>query len=119
MSYGPTNFRTTVIKSYHQDETTDVSQTAPPAIADDDSGSDYNSTADITVPLTPTKRRGRPKSSKNKPKITVEAFLTAKEEHNHKLSLTLRQKGKITASGRSFEASDKTEIDALINNDVF
>ena len=89
MPYGSTNFRTTVVKSYHQDETTDISQTTSSAVADNNSESDYNPTADITVPLALIKRRGRSKGSKNKPKITVKVFLMIKKKHNHKLSLTL------------------------------
>ena len=92
MPYGSTNFRITVVKPYHQDETTNVSQTASSAIADDNSESDYNPTADITVSLALTKRRGRPKKSKNKLKITstiVKVFLITKKKHDHKLSLTL------------------------------
>jgi len=123
MPYGSTNFRTTVVKPYHRDETTDVSQAAPPDVTDRDNDSDYNPTADVTV----KRGRGRPKGSKNKPKATpaatdrptTETFLSAKEEQDHKLSLTLRQQGKITTPGEPFEASDKAEIDTLIDNNVF
>jgi hypothetical protein len=128
MPYGPTNFRTTVVKPYHRDETTDISAapldvTNPPDVEDENNDSDYEPTADITV----KRGRGRPKGSKNKPKTTpatmngpaTETFLSAKEEQDRKLSLALRQQGKITTPGEPFEASDKAEIDGLIDNDVF
>ena len=89
MPHGPTNFHTTVIKPYHQDKTTEISQIAPPAITNNNSRSDYNPTTNITAPLAPTKRREYLKGSKNKPKTTVKAFLTTKKEYNYKLSLTL------------------------------
>jgi len=98
MSYGPINFRITVVKSYYRDEITDVSVvsltiTNSLDIKDRDNDSDYNSTADIIV----KRDRERSKDFKNKPKITsaatdrltTEIFLSAKEEQDRKLSLTL------------------------------
>jgi len=92
MSYEPTNFRTTVIKLYHQDKTTNVSQTASSAITNNNSESDYNLTANITVPLTLMKRRERSKKFKNKLKVTSiidKVFPMIKKKHDHRLSLTL------------------------------
>ena len=113
-----TNFRTTVVKPYYRDNgTTDI----PPA------------------PEIPEKRRpGRPKGSKNKPKLAtsegldtlmtdyahncpdaVDAYLSSKEHAALELSTKLRAEGKIKADGAPFELSDQTEIEALISQDTF
>jgi len=89
ISYEPTNFRITVVKSYHRDKTTDISVasltvTNPSDVKNRNNDSDYNFTADVIV----KRDRERPKDSKNKPKITLAAtnrlttktFLSAKKE---------------------------------------
>ena len=94
MLYRSANFRTTVVKPYHRDETTDVSQAAFLDITDRNNDFDYNPTTDVTV----KRSRERPKGSKNKPKATpaatdrptTEIFLLAKKEQDRKLFLTLQ-----------------------------
>ena len=75
----------------------------------------------------PIKRgRGRPKGSKNKIHCTEDdetelpmSFITGKEQADHELSLKLRKEGRITTLGLPFEASDRQEIDNLIDRGVF
>jgi hypothetical protein len=151
MPYGPTQFRTTVVKPYYRDESVEISTILPPTTTPDDDRDDNHSeytpedtvkttittttTTDAITSVAPThRRRGRPKGSKNKPKIVStasnvtnvddsclnnETLLTAKEEYDHQLSLTLRSEGKITTPGKPFEASDQAEITTLIKDGVF
>ena len=46
-------------------------------------------------------------------------FMTSKEQADQELSLKFRKEGKITDLGAPFEASDKQEIDNLIDRGVF
>jgi hypothetical protein len=46
-------------------------------------------------------------------------LIRGKERADQKLSLKLRKQGKITTPGTPFKASDKQEIDNLIDKDVF
>lgn len=46
-------------------------------------------------------------------------ILSAREQYDLNLSLHLRKEGKILTPGNPFEASDKTEIDALIAFNLF
>lgn len=96
----------------------------------------------------PAKRgRGRPKGSKNRPKVQMDrqhfsglenldqedcfvwamengseinmAFITAKEEADYELAVKLRREGAITTPGEPFEASDIQEIQGLEDNGVY
>jgi hypothetical protein len=65
------------------------------------------------------RRRGRPPGSKNKPKNTSAAHITQKEMNNNALAKKLRRNGKITTPGKPFKKSQRIEIEALINNNIF
>jgi hypothetical protein len=132
MSYGPTNFRSTVVKPYYATSETPqeeaemepfnepTDQSPPPPIDDMPSGQSIDDSQ-------PIKRgRGRPKGSKNKVHCTEGStttlsmsFMTGKEQADYELSLKLRKEGQITVPGRPFEASDRQEIDNLIDRGVF
>lgn len=138
LPHGPTNFRSTVVKPYHKDETT---QSPSPddelhENTDIDENDDENSWCPPSIEneASGTSRRGRPKGSKNKPKLMsrpnslpivsqsstpTETMMSAKEEQDRQLSIRLRGEGKITSPGDPFEASDKEEICALMANNVF
>ena len=126
MPYGPTDFRSTVVKPYYtlsepfQDNEGESLDRSPPS--EDDIG-DHPIRIDQPVrPDQPVKRgRGRPKGSKNKPKPSrdEDSFVTGKEQADQELSLKLRNEGKITTPGAPFEASDRQEIDNLIGRGVF
>ena len=117
-----TSFRTTVVKPFHRDESTE-----DPAIDPDDDNDtpdpipDDNRDAEWTPDRAHTrKKRGRPIGSKNKTKTTTtNIHLTAKELADQELSVRLRSEGKITAMGAPFEASDRQEIDGLMGRGVF
>jgi hypothetical protein len=47
------------------------------------------------------------------------SFITGKEQADHELSLKLRKEGRITTPGLPFEASDRQEIDNLIDRGIF
>jgi hypothetical protein len=146
MPYGPTNFRSTVVKPYYTNDTT----SSPVIHPENDHDEDDPEIEDDVRREQPIVRRGpgRPKGSKNKPKIvhfaedeneTTEdrdfddcfitalndrteltmTFMSSKEESDQQLALKLRQEKKITTPGEPFELSDKKEIDALISNGVF
>jgi hypothetical protein len=69
------------------------------------------------------RKRERFPNFKNTLKIavtnTTDVFITQKEQNNAKLAVKLRQKGKITTLGKSFELLNQTEINALIGNEIF
>ncbi|KAI1006957.1 hypothetical protein K3495_g1266 [Podosphaera aphanis] len=139
LPHGPTEFRSTAVKPYHTD---DFAEKKP----SEDNHSDNAEAIDVEEdewtpldynPTEPVRRgRGRPKGLKNKnnlpaiqlntststplgPPIYHAAMLSAKEQFDMSLSLQLRKEGKITTPGKPSETSDKTEIDALISNNVF
>ena len=132
MPNGPTNFRSTVVKPYKHDATTDKSSppnfelpadnTSPVEIdhADSDNNNEEDDFLPRYQPPQAKQGRGRPKGSKNKPKdTTTTTFMANKEKVDLELALQLRADGKITTPGKPFEASDKKEIDALITNGIF
>jgi hypothetical protein len=126
-----TKFRTVVVKPYHRDGSTETPAEAEAEDEGDDAedARDAGWTPDEPQPV--RKKRGRPLGSKNKPKamgidtammtgtVMTTAYLSAKEQADHELSLRLRKEGKITAAGAPFELSDKEEVDALIARGVF
>jgi hypothetical protein len=126
-----TKFRTVVVKPYHRDGSTETPAEAEAEDEGDDAedARDAGWTPDEPQPV--RKKRGRPLGSKNKPKamgidtammtgtVMTTAYLSAKEQADHELSLRLRKEGKITAAGAPFELSDKEEVDALIGRGVF
>ena len=94
-------------------------QSPPPPIDDMPSGQSIDDSQ-------PVKRgRGRPKGSKNKVHCTEDdvelsmIFITGKEQADQELASKLRKEGRITTPGAPFEASDKQEIDNLIDRGVF
>jgi hypothetical protein len=144
MPRGPTKFRATVVKPYYSEfgEATPVTNDYDRREAED---TEYQLLKEKT---TTGKRRGRPPESKNKPKVVTaanqsvsfglilertkddgdssdnnvvdnETFVTAKEIAAYDLAVELRKKGTIKIFGGPFEASDKAEIDALIDANVF
>jgi hypothetical protein len=138
MPYGPTNFRSTVVKPYYAEDPSITSQddTLPDITITVDYPEEDTVTVDhaeedtitvdhtkedtITVDHHVKQGRGRPKGSKNKQYFTaLESFLSAKEKGDLELSLKLRQDGIISDPGLPFQASDKKEIDSLLARGVF
>ena len=137
MPYGAANFRTTVVKPYHAEQTLETARNE--AVLDngeegDEAESGNESRAggseqepEIEHEPKPKRGRGRPKGSRNKPKTHFNnaeedfsaVFLSNKEKEDRELSLQLRNEGKITTPGQPFEASDQQEIDHLIGRGVF
>jgi hypothetical protein len=117
----PTNFRITSVRSYYRNEHTatiipnDVSNNS------DNTNDEYHPKPAESIAF--KRKRGRPPGSKNKPKIAIanitDVFMAQKKRNNAKLAVKLRQKGKITTPGKSFELLNQTEIDALIGNEIF
>jgi hypothetical protein len=142
MPYGPTNFRSTVVKPYHQhqDQPTQSPEREDPNTSD----GEYIEVQTPLPPSMPIRRgRGRPRGSKNKPRneamfeemidpghtddnskyelfvdMDVEAFLTAKEEADLELATKLRKSGIIKTPGMPFQESDRLEITSLIKAGV-
>jgi hypothetical protein len=126
MPYGPTNFRSTIVKPYFRDldgpeyrpvygpenrpqEDDDLEEDDDPEEQRDE---EYRPEND---PQPLVKRgRGRPKGSKNKiqtaqnvtdePDVPV-AFITRKEQSDKELAVQLRKDGVITTPGEPFESS--------------
>jgi hypothetical protein len=124
MPYGPTDFRSTVVKPYYEDESTnhDITITVEPRTENEESTiivqpdtANENGTEQATEPV---KKRGRGRPRKNAASTST-AYITTKEKADYELSLKLRQEGIITTSGEPFELSDKKEIDALVARRVF
>ena len=91
MLYGPTNFRSTVVKPYYTNEPTpnDPNPDTPAsdtlvAREEEDEDTIIVDAGDLPVPK---RGRGRPRGSKNKPRTEQEAFLTAKEQGDLDLSI--------------------------------
>ncbi|KID81309.1 Ribonuclease H-like protein [Metarhizium guizhouense ARSEF 977] len=141
MPYGPTKFRTTIVKPFYHDKDDDKTAKPPQDNIPDLDEPDDNPPEVIgdTIVIPPAKERTRRRtrgprlvdqiftSSMDDAFIqaivegkTIDmAFITAKEEADWQLCLQLRQEGRITTPGRPFELSDQTEIDALQAQDVF
>jgi hypothetical protein len=166
MPYGPTKFRSTAVRPYYRDSESGLqpepspepvaptpqqqqldlpqqpSQLPQPALqegppTDEPTLELPDHYEDWPPSLPPVKRgRGRPKGSKNRPKVLQDAvqyrqantvpcsssygaFITAKEEADLQLSKQLRAEGKITTAGAPFEESTRKEIDSLIARGVF
>lgn len=139
MPYGPTQFRSTVVRPYYRDGELESNPIASstleqPLVLSEPSHQDDDWSPSPLVSPPPRRGRGRPKGSKNRPKDAVrnvhegsleeepqddETFVTAKEEADFELSKQLRAKGKITTTGAPFEASTKKEIESLIARGVF
>jgi hypothetical protein len=124
MPYGPTDFRSTVVKLYYKDESTnyDITITVEPRTENEESTiivqpdtANENGTEQATEPV---KKRGRSRPRKNAASTST-AYITTKEKADYKLSLKLRQEGIITTSGEPFELSNKKEIDTLVARRVF
>jgi len=125
MLHRSANYRVTAVKPYYRDNdaTFDLYLSRTLLLHEHEHNNDGNDT-DYILPTLNTavkKKRERLKESKNKPKASVDssAFLLTKEEYDYNLAVSLRKEGKITTQGALFEESDKAEITALINNDVF
>ncbi|EDU42711.1 conserved hypothetical protein [Pyrenophora tritici-repentis Pt-1C-BFP] len=108
-------FRVILVQLYHRNNST--------VIPRDDDDNDNCGDADddefiLETEVLPPRKRGRPKGSKNKPKLapieTNDVNLTQREEDNLVLSRKLRATSKITTLGELFELSTKAEIYALI-----
>ena len=144
MPRGPIKFQATVVKPYYSEfgEVTFVTDDYNRREAED---TEYQLLKEKT---TTGKRRGRPLGSKNKPKVVTavnqnvsfdptlkrikddgdssnndvvdnETFVTAKEIAAYNLAVELRKKDIIKTPEELFKASNKAEIDALINANVF
>ena len=108
--YGPTNFRSTVVKPYYTEHTDNSNDNGSGNGNDIDNDIDNNdkytptNSPDLTITVAPPlKKRGRsrPRGSKNK-RYVAEQFLTAKEKGDLELSYTLRHSGVITEPGPPF-----------------
>jgi len=113
MINGPTTFRSTVVKPYYRDLTTDIT----PITNEETSATDAQTPPPTeTIQAPQPRKRGRPRGSKNKPKVQ---YLSKKEEDDYALAIKLRNDGVINTSGAPFEASDQKEIDDLVGRGVF
>jgi len=112
MVNGPTTFRSTVVKPYYRDTTTDVI----PAADEGEGPTTAKQQPPAATQPTQPRKRGRPPGSKNK--RTVQ-YLTRKEEDDYALAVKLRNDGVINTPGAPFEASDQKEIDDLVGRGVF
>ena len=112
MVNGPTTFRSTVVKPYYRDTTTDV---IPAADEEEGPNTAEQQPSTAAQPAQP-RRRGRPPGSRNKPKVQ---YLSKKEEDDYALAVKLRNDGVINIPGTPFEASDQKEIDDLVGRGVF
>jgi hypothetical protein len=111
------------VKPYHRDE-----QTENPAQDSVDPGEHPKDPSPLAT-NEPPRRRGRPRGSKNKPKVYVQYtarpvglyanYVTRKEQEALELARKLRREGVITTPGAPFEASTKAEIEQLIKAGVF
>jgi hypothetical protein len=120
---GPKTFRSMYVKPYHRDE-----QTENPAQDSVDPGEHPKDPSPLAT-NEPPRRRGRPRGSKNKPKVYVQYtarpvglyanYVTRKEQEALELARKLRREGVITTPGAPFEASTKAEIEQLIKAGVF
>lgn len=112
MINGPTTFRSTVVKPYYRDLTTDIT----PITNEETSATDAQTPPPTeTIQAPQPRKRGRPRGSKNKPKVQ---YLSKKEEDDYALAIKLRNDGVINTSGAPFEASDQKEIDDLVGRGV-
>jgi hypothetical protein len=130
MPYGPTNFRTTVVKPYFTDPTDqEVPEEQPNQRLPDQSETEQDLPEDTirVIPEETIRRRpGRPKGSRNIRKadhyLTTtldDQFTTRKEQADIELATKLRKDGLITTPGKPFERSQQHEIDSLITRGVF
>ncbi len=118
MPYGPTDFRSTVVKLYYTDKSSkhDITITIETRTEDENKESitvEPNAKGENTV-----RKRGRGRPRKNKT-YTFASLISAKEKADFELSVKLRQEGVITTPGKLFEQSDRKEIDALVARGVF
>ena len=127
MPHGPTQFRSTVIKPYYKDDSSEPLQEAPEEAPEDAPEENHDQRApegdydpDIIVVDVPQLRRGRgrPKGSRNRQylvnfgeqfvtaiKNRVElsiAFMTAKERADFELAKQLQKEGCIITPGAPF-----------------
>ncbi len=119
MVNGPTTFRSTVVKPYYRDDSTEPP--AADAAAEPKAAAEPNAAAEPPRAVQP-RRRGRPAGSKNKPKTRAQylvQYLTKKEEEDFALAVKLRNDGVINTPGAPFEASDQKEVDDLVGRGVF
>jgi len=140
MPHGPTQFRSTVIKPYYKDNSSEPLQDATEDALEESHDQrapegDHDSDTIVVDTPQPRRGRGRPKGSRNRQHLVdfeeqfvaaiengVElsmAFMTAKEKADFELAKQLRKEGRITTPGAPFQASDKQEIDGLIARGVF
>jgi hypothetical protein len=101
MPYGPTNFRTTVVKPFHIEKVLE------------------KQLSEIQPRRTITPMFKTPEYRTTRPVVEIPVFINRKEQFDLDLSLDLRQRGIITTPGQPFQASQKQEIDALIAKEVF
>ena len=144
MPHGPVNYRTTCVKPYFTDEgEQDLDVLKKPEEVtkfcdDQNNDPDIESSLENEQPVI-KRSRGRPKGSRNRVYFYRDdenhdtrpvdefnsiathptTFITEKEKADKELSLQLRNQGIITTAGEPFEASDKQEINDLINEGVF
>lgn len=143
MPYGPTQFRSTVVRPYYKENLEQVSTpNNPPKESPNNNNPEeqkYDSDTIVIERPQPRRGRGRPKGSRNRPKPAEQSidfdeqfvsaiqdereltmtFMTAKEEADLNLAKQLRLEGRITTPGAPFEASGKHEIESLIARGVF
>ena len=117
-------FRITSVQPYHRDESTVIPIKNRDLNNDPGNNNDKDFTPREEMTTPPRRGRGRPKGSKNKPKVIqhpdpVTAHLTQREKDNLTLSMKLRATGRINTPGQPFEDSTQAEIDGLIARGVF
>src|SRR4051794_37431742 len=108
MVNGLATFRSTVVKPYYRDDSTEHTVA--------DVAAEPNAAAEPPRAVQP-RRRGRPAGSKNKLRTRAQylvQYLTKKEEEDFALTIKLRNDGVINTLGTPFEASDQKEVDDLV-----
>ena len=138
MPYGPTNFRSTVVKPYSTNGHGTTLATTP--VDDDERKDEQEDKEEDLVQQEPeqppsVRRSHRPRRPKAHfddvdfddqfvTAIGAECdlsmiFMTSKEQADQDLALQLRKEGRITTAGQPPEASDNKEIESLIARGVF
>jgi hypothetical protein len=129
MPYGPTKFRSTVVKPFYIEELPEVDkeqQNEPQQNNQPETDIERKIRATRPMVIIPNRsvRQLEAQSEhfltsvREDQQITM-AFITKKEESDLELAKDLRQKGVITIPGQPFQESQQREIDGLIARGVF
>ena len=138
MPYGPTKFRSTVIKPFYMEELPEMEKEQELPDIDEENQNEPQQNVQPETEIERRIRTTRPMvvipsrsvrqieaqsehfltSVQGDQQITM-AFITKKEENDLELAKDLRQRGVITTPGQPFQESQQQEIDSLIARGVF